>query len=268
MEGTISPFARPLYVMAKPAGPTCNLACEYCYYLEKKNLYPKTPGTGMLEMSDEILEEYIRQYLDSQTMSQTLFTWHGGEALMRPLSFYKNVMRLQKKYGRGRQIDNCIQTNATLLNAEWCQFFRDNGWLVGVSIDGPERIHDRYRHNLRGRGSFVKVMAGIELLNRYGVEWNALAVVNDLNVDCPHEFYRFFKSINCHYLQFTPIVERIMPHSDGRHLASPADGEDLPLAPFSVTPEKWGNFLCAVFDEWVMNDVGPVSYTHLTLPTN
>ena len=132
MESTISPFARPLYVMAKPAGPTCNLACEYCYYLEKKNLYPKTPGTGMLEMSDEILEEYIRQYLDSQTMSQTLFTWHGGEALMRPLSFYKNVMRLQKKYGRGRQIDNCIQTNATLLNAEWCQFFRDNGWLVGI----------------------------------------------------------------------------------------------------------------------------------------
>ena len=171
--------------MAKPAGPTCNLACEYCYYLEKKNLYPKPPGTGMPEMSDGILEEYIRQYLESQTMPQTLFTWHGGEALMRPLSFYRNVMRLQNKYGRGRQIDNCIQTNGTLLSAEWCQFFRDNGWLVGVSIDGPERFHDRYRHNVRGRGSFAKVMDGIDLLNRYGVEWNALAVVNDLNVEHP-----------------------------------------------------------------------------------
>ena len=253
---TISPFARPLYVMAKPAGASCNLACEYCYYLEKKNLYPREGNSRIFEMSDDILEEYIRQYIESQTMSQVKFTWHGGEALLRPLSFYRNVVRLQKKYARGRQIDNSIQTNGLLLTDEWCQFFRDNRWLVGVSLDGPEKFHDRYRHNIGGRPSFARVMKGIELLNRYGVEWNALAVVNDFNGDHPLEFYRFFKQIQCHYIQFTPIVERIMPHADGRHLACPADSEDLPLAPFSVKPRQWGDFLCAIFDEWVRNDVG------------
>lgn len=253
---TISPFSRPLYVMAKPAGPSCNLACEYCYYLEKNNLYKKDLKAGMFEMSDELLELYISQYIESQTMPQVLFTWHGGEALMRPLHFYKKVVSLQKKYARGRQIDNCIQTNGTLLNDEWCQFFRDNRWLVGVSIDGPERFHDRYRRNIKGKPSFSKVMKGIELLNRYGVEWNALAVVNDFNGDHPLEFYRFFKDIRCRYIQFTPIVERIMPHSDGRHLACPADNDNLPLAPFSVKPKQWGDFLCAIFDEWVYNDVG------------
>ena len=242
--------------MAKPAGPSCNLACEYCYYLEKNNLYTKDLKNGMFEMSDELLELYISQYIESQTMPQVLFTWHGGEALMRPLHFYKKVISLQKKYARGRQIDNCIQTNGTLLNDEWCHFFRDNKWLVGVSIDGPERFHDRYRLNMKGKPSFAKVMKGIELLNRYGVEWNALAVVNDFNGDHPLEFYRFFKDIRCRYIQFTPIVERLMPHSDGRHLAPPADNDSLPLAPFCVKPKQWGDFLCAIFDEWVYNDVG------------
>ena len=242
--------------MAKPAGPSCNLACEYCYYLEKNNLYKKDLKNGMFEMSDELLELYISQYIESQTMPQVLFTWHGGEALMRPLHFYKKVISLQKKYARGRQIDNCIQTNGTLLNDEWCQFFRDNRWLVGVSIDGPERFHDRYRLNMKGKPSFAKVMKGIELLNRYGVAWNAVAVVNDFNGDHPLEFYRFFKDIRCRYIQFTPIVERLMPHSDGRHLAPPADNDSLPLAPFCVKPKQWGDFLCAIFDEWVYNDVG------------
>ena len=252
---TIAPFSRPLYVMAKPAGPGCNLACEYCYYLEKKNLY-KGDNSRMYEMSEELLERFISQYIESQTMPQVLFTWHGGEALLRSPSFFRKVVSLQKKYARGRHIDNCIQTNGILLNDEWCRFFRDNGWLVGVCIDGPERFHDRYRHSVNGKPSFSKVMRGIELLNRYGVEWNALAVVNDFNGDYPLEFYRFFKDIQCHYIQFTPIVERIMPHSDGRHLACPADSDDLPLAPFSVKPKQWGDFLCAIFDEWVRNDVG------------
>ena len=253
---TISPFSRPLYVMAKPAGPSCNLACDYCYYLEKKNLYKRDAGAGVLEMSDDILEMYIKQYIESQTMAQVLFTWHGGEALMRSLSFFRKVVRLQKKYAHGRLIDNSIQTNGTLLNDEWCQFFKENNWLVGVSIDGPERFHDKYRHNMKGKPSFAKVMKGIEMLQRYGVEWNALAVVNDFNGDYPLEFYRFFKDIECRYIQFTPIIERIMPHTDGRHLACPADGGNLPLAPFSVKPKQWGDFLCAVFDEWVFNDVG------------
>ena len=253
---TISPFSRPLYVMAKPAGPSCNLACDYCYYLEKKNLYKRDAGAGVLEMSDDILEMYIKQYIESQTMAQVLFTWHGGEALMRSLSFFRKVVRLQKKYAHGRLIDNSIQTNGTLLNDDWCHFFKENNWLVGVSIDGPERFHDKYRHNMKGKPSFAKVMKGIEMLQRYGVEWNALAVVNDFNGDYPLEFYRFFKDIECRYIQFTPIIERIMPHTDGRHLACPADGGNLPLAPFSVKPKQWGDFLCAVFDEWVFNDVG------------
>ena len=242
--------------MAKPAGPACNLACEYCYYLEKKNLYPKPGGARDYEMSDALLERFIREYIESQTMPQVLFTWHGGESLMRPLEFYRKVIRLQKKYARGRHIDNCIQTNGTLLNEDWCLFFRDNAWLVGVSIDGPERFHDRYRHNFRGKPSFARVMKGIELLKRYKVEWNALAVVNDFNGDYPLEFYRFFKEIDCRFIQFTPIVERLVSHADGRHLACPTDKGEIPLAPFSVTPEQWGNFLCAIFDEWVRNDVG------------
>lgn len=252
MEQTIAPFSEPLYVMAKPAGPACNLACDYCYYLEKSNLYKDVPGHVM---SDELLEHFIREYISSQTMPQVMFTWHGGEALMRPLSFYRKVVALQKKYARGRQIENCIQTNGTLLNDEWCVFFKENNWLVGVSIDGPREFHDAYRRNRQGLPSFAQVMKGIDLLNRHGVEWNAMAVVNDYNADHPVEFYRFFKSIGCHYIQFAPIVERISRHEDGRHLASPMN-EGCSMADFSVTPQQWGNFLCGLFDEWIKEDVG------------
>lgn len=252
MNQTIAPFARPLYVMTKPVGAVCNLACDYCYYLEKANLYK---DISKHVMSDELLEKFIREYIGSQTMPQVLFTWHGGETLMRPLSFYKRVMELQQKYAGGRTIDNCIQTNGTLLTDEWCEFFKKNNWLVGVSIDGPQEFHDEYRKNRQGRPSFTKVMQGIHLLKKHGVEWNALAVVNDFNADYPLDFYHFFKEIDCHYIQFTPIVERISPHADGRHLASPLQ-EDERLADFSVSPEQWGNFLCILFDEWVRQDVG------------
>ncbi|MCD7900493.1 MAG: anaerobic sulfatase-maturation protein [Bacteroides sp.] len=253
---TFAPFARPLYVMLKPASSICNLACEYCYYLEKNNLYKADNPRDKFIMSDELLDWFIEQYINSQTQPQILFTWHGGETLMRPLSFYKRALELQKKYGRGRQIDNCIQTNGTLLNDEWCKFFKENNWLVGVSIDGPQEFHDEYRRNKQGLPSFNKVMKGIHLLNKYGVDWNAMAVVNDFNADYPLDFYNFFKEINCHYIQFAPIVERIFPHTDGRHLASPKEGEEGELADFSLTPEQWGNFLCTIFDEWVKQDVG------------
>lgn len=252
MSQTFAPFSKPLYVMTKPVGAVCNLACDYCYYLEKLNLYK---GTSGYVMSDELLERFIKEYICSQTMPQVLFTWHGGETLMRPLSFYKKAVELQKQYAGGRTIDNCIQTNGTLLTDEWCQFFKDNSWLVGVSIDGPQEFHDEYRRNKQGLPSFVKVMRGIELLNKHGVEWNAMAVVNDYNADYPLEFYNFFKSIDCHYIQFTPIVERICRHDDGRRLASPME-EGERLADFSVSPEQWGSFLCKLFDEWVRNDVG------------
>lgn len=239
--------------MTKPVGAICNLACKYCYYLEKTNLYKE--NTSKFVMSDSLLEKFIEEYINSQTMPQVLFTWHGGETLMRPLSFYQKVVELQKKYANGRTIDNCIQTNGTLLNDEWCEFFHDNHWLVGISIDGPQEFHDEYRKNKQGKPSFMKVMQGIHLLNKHQVEWNAMAVVNDYNADYPLEFYHFFKELRCHYIQFTPIVERIHPHADGRHLAHVLQNEEK-LADFSVSPEQWGNFLCTIFDEWVKNDVG------------
>lgn len=256
MENIFTPFARPMYIMTKAAGSSCNLACKYCYYLEKNNLYKDRQPDKRFILTDELLEKFIEMYIESQTTPQVLFCWHGGESLMRPLSFYKKVVELQKKYARGRIIDNTIQTNGTLLNDEWCRFFKDNNWLVGVSVDGPQEFHDEYRKNKIGAPSFRKVMQGIDLLKKHGVEWNALAVVNDFNGDYPLDFYHFFKEIECRYIQFTPIVERIIPRKDGRYLASPMDAQDIPLADFSVSPEQWGNFLCTIFDEWVRNDVG------------
>jgi uncharacterized protein len=253
---TCNPFARPLYVMAKTTGAACNLACKYCYYLEKQNLYKDKIGNSHFILEDGTLEKFVEQYINSQTQSEILFTWHGGEPLMRPISFYETILQLQKKYSKNRVINNCIQTNGTLINEEWAKFFRDNKWLVGVSIDGPQKFHDAYRRSKDGQSSFSRVMHGIELLNRYGVQWNAMAVVNNLNVEEPLLFYRFFKSIHCHFIQFTPIVERLLPHDDGRYLASPMDIGDIPLADFSINPEKWGDFLCAIFKEWVKKDVG------------
>lgn len=246
-------FARPMYVMLKPAGSLCNLRCKYCYYLEKDKLYKQCKNHVI---SDELLEKFIKEYIEAQTTPQVLFTWHGGETLMRPISFYKRALELQRIYGRGRQIDNCIQTNGTLLTDEWCQFFKDNNFLVGVSIDGPQEFHDEYRRTATNKPTFVKVMNGINLLNKHGVEWNALAVVNDYNADYPIEFYRFFKQIGCKYIQFSPIVERVVKREDGLTLAPGMQGGDTGLADFSITPEQWGNFLCTIFDEWVHNDVG------------
>lgn len=256
METPATPFARPLYVMTKAAGSSCNLACEYCYYLEKNNLYKDIQPDKRFIMSDQLLERFIDMYIQSQTTPQVQFCWHGGESLMRPLSFYKRVVELQQKYAAGHIIDNTIQTNGTLLNDEWCRFFKDNNWLVGVSIDGPQEFHDEYRRNKMGAPSFRKVMQGINLLKKHGVEWNAMAVVNDFNADYPLDFYHFFKEIECRYIQFAPIVERILPRKDGRHLASPMDANGAPLADFSVSPEQLGNFLCTIFDEWVRHDVG------------
>ena len=252
-DNIATPFAKPLYVMLKPAGAHCNLACKYCYYLEKDNLYDKSHRHIM---SDEMLEQFTREYIEAQTMPQVLFTWHGGEPLMRSIDFYKKALALQKKYARGRRIDNVIQTNGTMLTDEWCEFFAQNNWLVGISIDGPQKYHDHYRLTSTGNPSWQKVMHGIELLKKHHVEWNAMAVVNAYNADHPLEFYHFFKDNGCQYLQFTPIVERLTKHQDGRTLASLADDKEIPLADFSVTPEQWGNFLCAIFDEWVRNDVG------------
>ena len=252
-DNIATPFAKPLYVMLKPAGAHCNLACKYCYYLEKNNLYQNTPRHLM---TDEMLEQFTREYIEAQTMPQVLFTWHGGEPLMRSIDFYRKALALQKKYAHGKQIDNVIQTNGTLLTDEWCEFFAQNHWLVGISIDGPQEYHDHYRVTPAGKPSWEKVMQGISLLKKHRVEWNAMAVVNAYNAEHPLEFYHFFRDNGCQYLQFTPIVERLTEHEDGRTLASLADDREIPLADASVTPAQWGNFLCAIFDDWVRHDVG------------
>lgn len=240
-------LSRPLYVMLKPVGARCNLACEYCYYLEKQHLYGDEPRHIM---SEELLERFIQQYIDAQMTSEVLFTWHGGETFMRPLSFYRHAIELQKKYANGKTISNCIQTNGTLVTEEWARFLHDENWLVGVSIDGPQEFHDEYRRTRQGKPTWAKVRRGIDILNRFGVQWNAMAVVNDYNGDYPLDFYRFFRDeLGCRYLQFTPIVEHLP--------LSPKEGEPASLLPFSVSPRQWGQFLCTIFDEWVSHgDVG------------
>ena len=254
-DNIANPFAKPLYVMLKPTGAHCNLACKYCYYLEKNKLYPTAQRHLM---SDEMLEQFTREYIEAQTMNQVLFTWHGGEPLLRSIDFYRKALSLQQKYAGGRRIDNVIQTNGTLLTDEWCEFFAQNHWLVGISIDGPQPDHDHYRLTAAGKPSWKKVMQGIKLLKKHGVEWNAMAVVNAYNANHPMEFYRFFKENGCQFLQFTPIVERLTRHEDGRTLASLADKDEISLSEASVAPEQWGYFLCAIFDEWVRKDVGKI----------
>ncbi|MBQ0062588.1 MAG: anaerobic sulfatase-maturation protein [Prevotella sp.] len=229
---------RMMYVMLKPVGSRCNLHCRYCYYLNA--------GVGGEEvMSDDLLERFTREYISAQSASHVMFTWHGGEPTLLPLSFYEKAIALQRKYADGHIIDNSLQTNGTLLTDDWCRFLHDNHWLVGVSIDGTQEQHD----SLRCR-SWERTMRGIELLNRYEVEWNAMAVVNSKNMSTPKEFYRFFKSIDCRYIQFTPVVEPL----DGKLPLS----RDAGVTPESVTPKGWGEFCCGVFDEWVREDIGKV----------
>ena len=219
--------------MLKPVGSRCNLACRYCYYIDKERHE---------EMTDDLLDEFIRQYLEAQTQPEVLFTWHGGEPLLRPVSFYQKALQMQQRYAHGRTVDNCLQTNGTLITPEWCQFFHDNRFLIGISIDGPQDLHDAYRRSPRQQQTWQQVMHAIELLNRYDVMWNAMATVNHLTAAEPQRFYRFFRDIGCQYLQFTPVVER--------HQGKVTD--------YSVTPGLWGRFLCGVYDEWVQQDIGEV----------
>lgn len=246
---TFSPFARPLYVMLKPASGLCNLRCRYCYY------HPSSTSRQSSLMTDAMLERFTQEYIEAQTMPQVLFTWHGGEPTLRPLAFYRKAIALQKRYARGRQIDNCLQTNGTLLDDEWCQFFAENHFLVGLSIDGPQPFHDPYRIDAQGNPSWQRVVRAMQLLDKHGVEWNVMATVNHANADHPLEFYHFFKQQHCHYIQFSPIVEPthgalgVSPHDGGRP-------DTALLSQESVTPGQWGRFLCAIFDEWVRHDVG------------
>lgn len=241
--------AKPLILMTKPVGAQCNMKCSYCYYLEKESLQHGSTRV----MDDVTLDIFIKKYIEAQNGGFAHFIWHGGESFMPGVDFYQKVVDLQSKYANEIEVINSIQTNGTLIDENWCRFLKDNNWLVGVSIDGPQTIHDTYRRNKSGDGTFSKVMKGIELLSRYGIEWNAMAVVNNLNVVKPDEFYDFFCQIGCRYLQFTPVVERI---TDSGRLAS--YNQSGILTAESVTPEHWGEFLCRVFDRWVCKDVGRI----------
>lgn len=259
-HNTYAPFAHPAYVMAKPVGSACNMRCTYCYYLEKAQELKSEAKESV--MSLETLEHYIRQYLECQTTECVLFTWHGGEPLLRGIEFYQRVVELEQKWARGRRVDNCIQTNGTLLTPEWARFFAQHEWLVGVSVDGDEEQHDALRHMSANptSGSHTLIMRGIDMLNQAGVMWNAMATVNALNAQEPERFYNFFVSHGCQYIQFTPVVERrVLSGPRKGLLAMPNDDErNAELTPWSVTPDVWGQFLCRLFDQWVRRDVGRI----------
>jgi uncharacterized protein len=242
--------------MAKPVGAVCNLNCTYCYYLEKEKLYPRDPQKWF--MSDKILESFIAQYIYSSIEPAVLFTWHGGEPILRGMEFFQKVVALQRKYADGRIIENSLQTNGTTLTDDWCRFFRDHGFLIGFSIDGPEHCHDRYRISKSGQPSFARAMKGLELLKKYNVEFNTLSVVNDYNAKYPLEIYRFLKGIGSHYMQFIPIVEWIDPQAkpDDLRILPGNSGKDAKVTDWTVSPEDYGDFLISIFNEWVANDVG------------
>lgn len=232
---------RPFHIMTKPIGPICNLDCAYCYYLEKQELYP---GKYRFRMPEELLETYIRQYIESQPGPVVQFAWQGGEPTLMGLGFFRKVVALQEKYlPEGWRCFNALQTNGTLLTPEWCEFLREREFLVGISIDGPAPLHDHYRLDKKGRPTHAQVMEGLRLLQEHGVEYNVLCVVNRVNVKHPLEVYRFFKEQGVRHLQFIPLVERV--------------GESG-VSERTVPSREFGLFLAAIFDEWARNDIGEV----------
>lgn len=241
--------------MAKPTGPICNLDCKYCFYLEKEDLYP---GQHRWAMSEEVLESYIRQYIQAQAAPTITFAWQGGEPTLLGVEFFRKVVELENKYADGRTIENAFQTNGVLLNDSWAEFFAQNQFLVGLSIDGPRELQDCYRVNKGGKPTFDAVMAGISYLKKHGVAFNTLTAVNRKNSYHPLEVYRFLREAGSGYMQFIPIVERMAGTigPDGLHLISPSWQGAAQVSEWSVEPLQYGRFLCTIFDEWVRRDVG------------
>jgi len=233
------------HVMAKPTGSACNLHCDYCFFLKKEKLYP---GSN-LRMSDEVHEAYIRQLLEAHQVPQVTVAWQGGEPTLMGLDFFRRSVELQKKYAKpGTRIENTFQTNGILLNDEWCQFFHENNFLVGLSLDGPKELHNFYRKDKGGQGTFDRVVAAARLLQAHGVEFNILCTVNSRNANHPLDVYRFFRDeLGANYIQFIPIVER--DNDTGYQ-------EGSKVTDRSVEPGQFGRFLIEIFDEWLKRDVG------------
>jgi uncharacterized protein len=246
MSSTNVPKA--FHIMAKPTGAACNLNCDYCFFLKKKELYP---GSNF-RMSDEVHEAYIRQLLEAHQVPQVTIAWQGGEPTLMGLDFFQRSIELQKKYQKpGTQIENTFQTNGVLLNDDWCRFFHENNFLIGLSIDGPKELHDFYRKDKGGHGTLDRVVRAARLLQKQKVEFNVLCTVNRHNADHPSEVYRFFRDeLGVNYIQFIPIVERINENGETGF----QEGERV--TDRSVRPEQWGRFLIEMFDEWVKRDVG------------
>lgn len=240
------PDDRPAFhVMAKPTGARCNMNCAYCFFLKKANLYPGSDFT----MSDELMEMYIKQTIEAHRIPRVTIAWQGGEPTLMGVDFYRRAMAVEKKYARpGMTFENTIQTNGTLIDEEWCRFLKENNFLVGLSLDGPEKYHDMYRLDKAGKSVFKRVVKAAELMQEWGVEFNILCTVNSANSRHPLEVYHFFRDeMKTPYLQFIPIVER--DNETGNQ-------EGTKLTNRTVDPDQYGRFLNTIFDEWVRNDVG------------
>jgi len=235
--------SREFQVFVKPIGSICNLDCHYCYYLEKERLYPEGEK---FQMRYEVLEEYIIQHIDASPEAVIRFSWHGGEPTVLGLDYFRKVVELQRKHlPPGKSIVNGVQTNGTLLDEEWCRFFAGEGFAVGLSLDGPPELHDRFRVTKDQRATHEQTMRGYELLQKHRVNTDILCVVNSQNVQFPLHVYRFFRQIKAQYISFLPMVE---PQPD------PNEG----VCHLTVPAEAWGKFLCTIFDEWRDNDIGKV----------
>jgi len=260
---------RSFTVMVKTAGPVCNLDCDYCYYLEKDALYPEKKFTlSSFRMNEKVLEKLIRDYIASQPQQKIEFVWHGGEPALLGIEYFRKALALQKKYADGKEISNSFQTNGTLITDEWAEFLAGNGFLCGLSIDGPEKFHDAHRRFPNGQGSWEKAVECALLFRKHGVEFNTMSVVNATNSKEPATVYEFLKSIGSHYMQFTPIAERIaLDPSENLSIVDNRYEKATAVMQENVSAADWGNFLCRIFDIWVKNDVGTyfVNYFDNTL---
>jgi len=247
-------------IEVKPIGAACNLRCEYCYYLGKEKTLssPSAEGVGAL-MSDEVLERYIQQVIAIHgQLAEIEFAWHGGEPTMCGIPFFEKAVRLQRKYGSDRRILNTLQTNGTLLTDDWCRFFRNHRFRIGLSIDGPEHLHNIYRKDAHGEGTFSRTMHGLELLRKHGVEFNTLTTVNAANAAHAAEVYDFLREFS-NFMQFLPVVESLSESQGGNVSLPPGlytTERSGQLASFSVPADAYGRFLCTVLDQWMKKDVG------------